>query len=214
MKNNACFIATILDRSGSMDFCKNETIEGFNSFLNDQRKIPGEAVISLYQFDDIYETVYEWQDIKNAPYLDDKTFVPRGWTALLDAMGKTINSVGERLSKMKEEDRPGKIIVCILSDGHENRSTEFNKKQIFDMVKHQQEKYNWVFVFLGANMDAIQVAGDIGIAAASAMSYSTTNTTKVYKMASDKVAMFRAAVGSSNVSFSDKEREDAMKDND
>src|SRR6266498_2631202 len=115
MKNNLCLIIMILDRSGSMASCRNETIEGFNAFLNEQKKQPGEAVISLYQFDDIYEKVYEWQNIKNASFLDNSTFVPRGWTALLDAMGNTIVSVGEKLSKMKEEERPAKVLVITLT---------------------------------------------------------------------------------------------------
>jgi len=200
----------ILDRSGSMASCRNETIEGFNAFLNEQKKQPGEAAISLYQFDDIYEKVYEWQNIKNASFLDNSTFVPRGWTALLDAMGNTIVSVGEKLSKMKEEERPAKVLVITLTDGQENASKSFNRKQVFDSVTHQKDKYKWEFIYLGANQDAIEEGGKIGTVAASSLSYSTTNTTKVYKMASDKVAMYRAAVGCSTISFSDKDREEAV----
>ncbi len=193
MKKNYTKIVVILDRSGSMDKVKNATIEGFNSFIKDQSLIPGECDISLYQFDDQYEIVYENRNIKDAPYLDNKTFVPRGWTALLDAIGRTINSLGNQLSRIKESNRPSKVIVVIQTDGEENRSKEFKLNDIFEMISHQKNKYNWEFVFLGANQDAIKNAARMGIDSSSSITYANNiiGTSSLYKSLNDNIADMR-----------------------
>ena len=105
------------------------------------------------------------------PPLDGHTYVPRGTTALLDAIGRTINTIGERLDKTSEPDRPGKVLIVILTDGLENASQEFKRNQIYSMIKHQREKYAWEFIFLGANQDAIHAGSAIGIPASNAATF-------------------------------------------
>src|SRR5690606_29825645 len=111
MKNDLTEIVVIMDRSGSMATIRKDVIGGFNTFIESQKEVPGFANVSLYLFDDLYETVYEETDLHFVPKLTESTFVPRGSTSLFDAIGKTINSVGERLSKIKEENRPSKVMI-------------------------------------------------------------------------------------------------------
>jgi len=162
-KKNHAEIICVLDRSGSMTSIASDAIGGFNTFIEDQKKVPGTASVSLVLFDHEYLNIYENKNINEVEELTDKTFVPRGMTALLDAVGRTINAVGERLSKTLEEDRPEKVMVCILTDGFENQSKEFTKDKIKEMITHQREKYSWEFSYLGANADSFAEAGSMGI---------------------------------------------------
>lgn len=208
MKNKADIIF-ILDRSGSMNSIKSSTIEGFNKFISDQQKIKGEAVISLYQFDDKFEVIYENQDINKSPYLTDKTFVPRGMTSLYDAIGKTIINTGERLRKTPESDRPDKVIFVILTDGQENNSTDYNAQKIRDMIKHQSEKYNWQFIFLGANQDAVLSAQKIGINLDNSMTFNanTKGVSASYASISSNIASYRQTGNAVNLTFNKQDRE-------
>jgi uncharacterized protein YegL len=156
-------IVCILDRSGSMESIRDDAIGGFNSFIESQKKVPGTASVSLVLFDDLYENVYSNIDLNNVSLLNRDTFVPRGMTALLDAVGKTITDVGVRLSNMTEDERPEKVMVIILTDGQENHSSEYNKNQIKEMIEHQRSKYSWEFMFLGANQDAFANASSLGV---------------------------------------------------
>ena len=171
MKNMSS-ISFILDRSGSMQTIKNDTIGNFNSFIETQKKTPGEATLELIQFSDhgCDESTFNG-DIQAVPGLTQHTFTPHGCTALLDCIGNTVDSLGERLSKMKEEDRPEHVIVVILTDGEENNSKKFTWAQISDKIKHQQDNYKWQFLFLGANQDAIATAGKMHIPGTHAMNY-------------------------------------------
>jgi hypothetical protein len=198
--NDKTDITVVLDRSGSMSSIKEATIGGFNTFINEQKKASGEAFISLSQFDDVYEVVYVQKSVKETPLLDDKTFVPRNGTALLDAIGRSINSTGDRLSNMSESDRPSKVIFVIITDGLENASVEFNKARIFEMITHQREKYSWQFIFLAANQDAIATACGLGISGTSAISYSSTSasTNAVFSNVSSNVLRFRNSKMGSN----------------
>ncbi len=207
MSKNYCDLTILLDKSGSMEAVKSDTIGGINSFLDDQSKIAGECRVSLYQFDDEYETTYENALISVAPRLNNDNYRTRGWTALLDAIGKTVNSIGNRLSKLPENDRPSKVIFVIQSDGQENRSKEFTRVAIFDMIKHQQEKYNWKFVFLGANMDAIATASSYGISSKSSLTYAANSggTSNLYKSLGDKLCSYRTS-SSNNFEFDDNDR--------
>ena len=171
MKDNLTDITFVLDRSGSMSVVRDDTIGGFNTFLNEQKNAQGEAQLTLIQFDDHYDIVYTAQNVKVVAELDATTFVPRGWTALLDAIGRTINDTGARIGAMQEADRPSKVIFVILTDGAENASKEFTREKINEMIKHQTETYNWDFVFLGANQDAISVGSGLGISAGNSMTY-------------------------------------------
>lgn len=171
MKQNYSDITVVLDRSGSMGVLTNEVIGAFNTFVDEQKQVEGEATFTLIQFDDRYEVNCEAINIQDASHLDETTYVPRGMTALFDAVGKTILSTGKRLSAMAEPDRPEKVIFLIQTDGEENASKKFTLDQIKAMIKEQQEVYSWEFVFLGANIDAVSVAADIGIKRDRAMKY-------------------------------------------
>jgi len=167
-------IVCIVDRSGSMESIKSDAIGGYNSFIEEQKKVPGEASLTYIQFDTEYEVVYENKSLKDVPVLDGSVYVPRGYTALLDAIGRSINDVGARLAKTNEEDRPEKVIFAILTDGLENASKEFNRDKIFEMITHQRETYKWEFVFLGANQDAIKTGVSYGIDAGSSYNFDPT----------------------------------------
>lgn len=156
-------IICIIDRSGSMASIANDAIGGFNTFLEDQKKVEGEATLTFVQFDTEYEVIHENKPLNDVPILDNKTFQPRGATALLDAVGKTIDNTGKRLSNTPESNRPDKVIIAILTDGEENSSKQYNLSKIKEMIQHQKEKYQWEFIFLGANQDAFAEAAKIGI---------------------------------------------------
>jgi uncharacterized protein YegL len=170
-KQNLTEIVCILDRSGSMSSIKQEAIGGFNAFLESQKKEDGEAKMTVVQFDNEYLVTVNGEDIQTVAPLNEDTFVPRGMTALLDAIGKTINDVSQRLSKMNDEEKPGKVIVVILTDGQENSSKEFKREQINQLIKNQSEKDKWQFLFLAAGQDAIEEAQSIGIGNLNAMNF-------------------------------------------
>lgn len=168
MDANYTDITIILDRSGSMFSIKPDMEGGLNTFIEEQKKVEGKCLVTLHQFDYDYDTVFENKTLTETPKI---VIHPRGGTALLDAIGKTIDNLGSRLKKMSESERPGKVIVMIITDGEENSSSKFNKSQINEMISHQQEKYNWQFIFLGANQDAIEEASSLGILRSNAMTF-------------------------------------------
>src|SRR4029077_4584471 len=155
-------ISIVLDRSGSMESCHSGTVEAFNTFLDGQQKVPGDAVISLYEFDHEYFPMYVAAPLQHATKLTLQTFAPRGSTALNGAIGKTIVDTGMRLAAMPEESRPSKVLIVILTDGQENYSHYVDwakpyatNAKISEMTNHQRDKYSWQFVYLGANQDAV-----------------------------------------------------------
>lgn len=160
---NRCAIAVVLDRSGSMGSVRSETIEGFNEFLASQKQAPGEATLTLVQFDDQFDIMHDATPLECVQSLTIDTFVPRGTTALLDAIGRTIDGLGRRLAAMPEHERPGRVIVAIITDGMENASTRYKRSQVFDMITHQRRKYSWEFMFLAADQDAIAAGRELGI---------------------------------------------------
>lgn len=200
-----------------MSSVRTDTIGGFNTFLQEQKKTPGEATITLTQFDNEYEVVYALKKIADAPELTIATFVPRGSTALLDAIGRTINEAGASYSKMAEADRPERVIVVILTDGQENASHEFTRDQIFKMVKEQRENWKWEFFFVGANQDAIQAGMSIGISGTKSMNYcaSAVGTQNTFKSLSHSASSYRVAANHdmavATSDFSDDDRKEAMK---
>ncbi|MEZ5428194.1 MAG: VWA domain-containing protein [Pyrinomonadaceae bacterium] len=208
MKNKTD-ITIILDRSGSMDAIKTDTIGGFNSFLREQQKVSDEAVLSLVQFDDQYETVYSDKDIQAAEPLNDETFQPRGTTALYDAIGRTINTTGQRLAALPEGERPNQVIFVIFTDGYENASREFDAKQIGEMIRHQKEVYSWEFLFIGANQDAILSAEQIGIASNKALTFAANagGTRNAMKMVAEKIQFSRLAPQDFALEFNEEDRE-------
>jgi hypothetical protein len=197
----------VLDRSGSMQAVASDTIGGFNTFLAEQKKQPGYATLTLAQFDTIYEIVHDGKPIAKVPELDNETFVPRGMTALLDAIGNTINRTGKRLSDMPEDQRPAKVIVVILTDGFENASKEFTTQKIGEMIALQRDTYKWEFVFIGANQDAIASAATIGIASSNALSYAANAAGTKRAFASVSLATSRYRHGG-DASFTTQDRKD------
>jgi uncharacterized protein YegL len=161
MKQNYTKLVFIADRSGSMSNIASDMSGGLNSLL-EKEKINniGECDVSIYEFDDKYNVVYKNKNIQDVPKY---TLQPRGSTALYDAIGKTINSVGNDLSSLDEKDRPDRILFVIITDGYENASKEFTQQQIHSMIEHQENVYKWTFSYLGANQDAFSVANSFGI---------------------------------------------------
>lgn len=193
MNKNLTEIIIVSDRSGSMQSCRTDAEGGINQFINDQKALPGEARLTFVQFDDHYEIVHDAIQIKDVPHY---TLAPRGSTALLDAMGKAITTVGERLSKLPEADRPGLVVCVISTDGEENSSREYKAAQIAAMVKEQTEKYSWQFQFLGANIDAIATCKDLEIKTSGGIQLAPDKIGAGYARSSQKVKMMRAATAS------------------
>ena len=162
MKKGLTEIVFILDRSGSMSGLEADTIGGFNSLIKKQRKEPGEALVSTVLFDDTCEKVAK---------LTEDTYFVRGCTALLDAVGGAIHHIGNIHKYARDEDRPEKTLFIITTDGMENASRRYTYKKVKQMVERQKARYGWEFLFFGANMDAIAVAGNIGIHADRAVTY-------------------------------------------
>ena len=163
MNSDLTDITLVIDRSGSMEAIREDAEGGVNAFVREQAKHPGEALLTLVQFDTEYDFIHKGIPVKQVPAYK---LVPRGSTALLDAVGRAINETGERLANMAEPDRPGLVIFVIVTDGEENSSHEFSKARIKQMIDQQQTKYSWQFTFLGANQDAFAEAGGMGIHAA------------------------------------------------
>ena len=188
MRPDLTDITLVVDRSGSMQNRRADAQGGVNAFIQKQAEEPGEALLTLVQFDTEYEIVHSGVPIGKVP---EYTLEPRGATALLDAVGRAINEAGNRISAMDEADRPGLVIFVITTDGLENSSREFTKPQIKEMIEHQQEKYGWHFTFLGANQDAFAEAGGLGIRAASAAQYSMDRVAAAYEGTAAKVSRMR-----------------------
>lgn len=174
MRQDLTDLTLIVDKSGSMHPLTEDTIGGLNAFIETQRKQPGEANVSVVFFNEHYEVVIGHQPLAALPPFTSEMYQPTGSTALLDAIGQTIRSVGQRLHMTKEIDRPGTVIIVILTDGLENASQHFTRYVVADMIERQQKDYNWQFIFLGANMDAIAEAGALNIAPTNAMNYEAT----------------------------------------
>jgi hypothetical protein len=202
-------IVMILDRSGSMGSIAADTIGGVNKFVADQQAVPGEATFSLVQFDHEYGVVHDFAPISVVVPLTASTFVPRGTTALLDAVARTINDTGARLSSLPASSRPEKVICVIVTDGQENASRNASRSQVFDQITHQRDVYKWDFVFLGANQDAIAEAGKIGIAASATMDFaaSASGVKSSYDSLSHSVSRSRS-MGVA-MAFSDDDRKKA-----
>jgi len=206
VNQNLTDLIFVVDRSGSMESCQKEAETGLNKIVDDQKNEEGDCNFTLVQFDTEYEVVHDGVPIKDVPHIP---LVPRGMTALNDAVGQAINTVGERLGKMDEADRPGLVTLVIVTDGGENASQEFNRQQVHDMIKTQEETYNWKVIYLGANQDAFKESAQIGIAQCSSANYKTCNTAKALKMMSSKVSNMRHSVsqgGEAFCSFSADER--------
>ncbi len=185
-------ITILLDRSGSMAAVQSDVEGGFAEFLATQKRIPGQCVLSLTQFDsEGIEEVYVATPIASAPGLK---LEPRGWTPLLDAVGRTLARTGERLAAMAERDRPGRVLFVIITDGKENASKEYSRSRVRELIERQRQVYRWDFLYLGANVDAFAEAGGLGIAAEYAAAYqaSPKGVRAAFAVASNRCSDLRA----------------------
>lgn len=207
---NRTDIIIIQDRSGSMQSIKKDSEGGINSFLEGQKEVPGECYVTMVQFDNQYDELYQTRPLN---MVENYTLEPRGMTALLDAIGTTVTNVGNRFAALPEDQRPGKVAVIINTDGFENASRKFNKHQINDMISRQRDVYKWEFIFLGANQDAIATGQDLGISRANSMTYSPTagGVAASYGAVTDNVAGWRSGTLAS-ASFNDTQRAEAVED--
>ena len=203
MKTNLTELVFILDRSGSMGGLENDTIGGFNSMLAKQQAEPGECRITTVLFDNEYEILHDRIDIKAVGPITENEYYVRGQTALLDAVGKTINKIGGVQKNTAEDFRAEKVLFIITTDGMENASREFNYNKIKSMIERQKSKHGWEFIFLGANIDAVEVADRFGVAKSRAQNFhnDSEGIALNYAVLNETVSFLRAAP--SGTSFDD-----------
>ena len=171
MKKGLTEIVFILDRSGSMAGLEKDTIGGYNSMLKKQKKEEGDAIISTILFDDKAEILHNRKDLYDVRSITDKDYYVGGCTALLDAVGSAIQRIGNIQKNTPAAERPEKTLFIITTDGMENASMEYSYSKVKKMVEEKKKKYHWEFIFLGANIDAVEVAGRFGVAKNRAVRY-------------------------------------------
>ncbi|MFC7624881.1 VWA domain-containing protein [Microlunatus sp. GCM10028923] len=202
-------IYVLLDRSGSMQSIKSDVEGGFAAFIEEQRKGQGTCRVSLAQFDDRYDEVYSDRPVAEVPPLE---LQPRGSTALLDAMGRLITDAGARLAALPEDQRPGTVVVAIMTDGRENASREWTHPAIKALVEQQTTSYHWQFLYMGADQDAIEVGASIGIQRDYSVTYGRNRSAAAMATNSAKIAAMRSArltdPGAAMPAFTDEERAD------
>ncbi len=184
-------LAMLLDRSGSMQTIKQATEQGFDLFLAEQREAPGRCTVTLAQFDNEYEEVYTDLDVREVPPLDLR---PRGMTALLDSIGRLVQTTALRIAQLPEEQRPGAVIVGIMTDGLENASKEYTHAAIKALVTEREEQFGWTFLYMGANQDAIEVGASLGVKRERSLTYDTANVDQAYAATSRSMAGMRTAM--------------------
>lgn len=186
----------ILDRSGSMAGLEKDTIGGFNSLIEKQRKEPGTAVVSTVLFDNESEVIHDRLPLESIPPMTDKEYYVRGCTALLDAVGGAIHHIGNVHKYARREDVPDKTLFVITTDGMENASRRYDYERVRKMIQRQKERYGWEFIFLGANIDAAAEAKRFGIAPERAANYhcDEAGTALNYEVISDVVCSVRMGV--------------------
>jgi len=193
MKKGLTELVMILDRSGSMSGLEADTIGGFNSMIEKQKKEDGEAYVSVVLFDDSSDVIYDRVPLDKVEKMTDKQYYVRGCTALLDAVGGAIRHIGNIHKYAREEDRPEKTVFIITTDGMENASQRYNYDKVRRMIERQKEKYGWEFIFLGANIDAAREAARFGISASRAARYEhdSAGTALNYSVVSEAVSKVR-----------------------
>ena len=201
MRKGLTEVVFILDRSGSMSGLEADTIGGFNSMIEKQRKEEGEAYISTVLFDDQTEILYDRVPVGKVEPMNDKQYFVRGCTALLDALGGAIHHIANVHKYAREEDRPEKTLFIITTDGMENASHIYTYEKVRKMVEKEKERHGWEFLFLGANIDAIEVAGRFGIGADRAINYECDKegTALNYQVLSETVSAVRKAKNKSEM---------------
>jgi hypothetical protein len=193
-----------------MELVREDTVGGYNTFVDAQKQIAGECDITLIQFNQTRDFTYKSVDVKTLDKgLRLEQYAPSGGTALLDAVGVAINEKGAEFAALPEERRPGKVMFVIITDGQENSSRDFNFTKIKEMIDHQKSVYNWDFTFLGANIDTFNVAGDMGISANKALSFSTNKSggaMRMFASASNYSLNARTYGSVAEASYSDEDR--------
>jgi Mg-chelatase subunit ChlD len=202
-------LAVILDRTGSMESIRDDTIGGFNAFLNEQKQQPGKATLTLVQFDDQdpYEVIHQVKTVHEVSDLTREAYVPRASTPLLDAIGRGINDLEKSMADMKEDDRPSKVVFVVITDGQENASREFRRDQILKMINEKEKQHGWQFVFLSADLNAIDDAMDQGFQTKFSLAFDkdSKGTRNAWGSVSEKISNYRAS-RSQDVAFSDEDR--------
>ena len=195
MKKGLTELVFILDKSGSMSGLETDTIGGYNSMLTKQQAVEGECRITTVLFDNNYELLHDRIDIKAVGAITEKEYAVGGSTALLDAIGRTINKIGNVQKHTADDYRAEKVMFVIITDGEENSSREYSAEKVKALIERQKTKYGWEFIFLGANIDAVQTAGRFGIAPDRAVDYlaDSEGTELNFKVMSAAVATFREA---------------------
>ena len=193
MNTNLTEMIFILDRSGSMSGLESDTIGGYNGLLQKQKKEPGEAVVTTVLFDTEFSVIHDRVNIKDVQLLTDMDYRPGGCTALMDAVGDTVEKIFHLQRHLREEDKPGKTVVCIITDGLENSSVRYSKKDIKKLISTATEKDKWEFIFLGANIDAAEEVESYGIRRNRAVEYCSDSegTKENYLMMSDLLCCVR-----------------------
>ncbi len=194
MKKNLTELVFILDKSGSMSGLEADTIGGFNSLLEKQKKVEGEAYISTVLFSNFSEVIHDRANIKDIAPLTEKDYCVGGMTALIDAIGGEIKHIGNIHKYARKEDVPEHTMFVIMTDGMENASRLYSSDEVKRMIEHQKEKYGWEFLFLGANIDAVETARQFGISEDRAVDYKcdSQGTQLNYQVVSETVACMRA----------------------
>ena len=195
MRKGLTEIVFILDRSGSMSGLEADTIGGFNSMIAKQKKEDGEAYVSTILFDDKCEVLHDRISMDKVPVMTEEEYYVRGCTALLDAVGGAIHHIANVHKYAREEDRPEKTLFVITTDGMENASKQYSYEKVQEMIKKEQEQYGWEFLFIGANIDAVQEAKRFGIRKERAVNYvhDEIGTEAVYRSVSKAVCAMRMA---------------------
>lgn len=195
MRKNLTEIVFILDRSGSMGGLESDTIGGFNAMIEKQKREEGDALVSTVLFDNDTEVLHDRVDIKNIAPLTDDDYYVRGSTALLDAIGGAIHHIGNIHKYARDEDVPEHTLFVITTDGMENASRHYSGDRVRKMVERQKTRYGWEFLFLGANIDAVETAREFGISEDRAVNYhsDSVGTQLNYEVLSDTICQVRAS---------------------
>lgn len=194
MKKDYAHVSILLDRSGSMASIKNDVIGGFNTFIEDQKKVPSEMSVTLMSFSSNKDTttIYDTVNIDTIQPLTTDSYRPVGSTALNDAFAQLIQETGKKLADLPDANKPEKVLFVCISDGEENDSREHTKATLKDIVTHQREKYNWEFIYIGANQDSFAEANSIGITRSANFMANAEGTRGAYSKLSADTVKYRS----------------------
>lgn len=208
MKENYTHVSILIDKSGSMKAIKPEVISGFNELIDEQKEESGELTVTLVQFDSNYNDLRydvsnDFSLLENVTLLTEENYRPKGGTPLNDALTKLINETGAKLASMNEEDRPGKVLVVCITDGAENSSQIYTKQTLKQLISEQESKYNWKFIYMGANQDSFSEGLSRGVNTAYNFEYSGSGAKKMAKVFSKTLSAYRSSVSTESFNLSD-----------